>query len=374
VDKIVIAYQSLNSNSSTEHGLPATTSQAHLRRAQRTLANKYPSGSGALKYPTNSDIEPHLALQGPAQLLPVADGDYMDVDRPQLKRKRSDSGDAGPSFKKAKPSDADGDHMDDERPQLKRNRSDSGDAGRHSKKANLRTLSMVDEKARQIYQIAYREFSVNCDLIVFGELDSTHPDWQTLPNSAGAQKLVSRQPKACNCFSVHGANFVATHFVSEGEGWCAARCQGILVVFVHVPNRLACKKEEATKFYSNIKNKLLNIPDGGIPDVFIGDTNQPRENFSQDVINIGMDVKDRYRDAHTGGIKVVDSWSARGVIHQGTNSTDTKIFDIAVYNQVTVRDIEAKYFTQLSYTNNQAAAYTDHAGVLVKVLKRRASL
>ena len=44
----VIAYQSLNSNSSTSHNLAASTGQTFTRKAQRMSVQKYPDGSGSL--------------------------------------------------------------------------------------------------------------------------------------------------------------------------------------------------------------------------------------------------------------------------------------------------------------------------------------
>lgn len=329
----VIAYQSLNSNASTEHDLAASTSQHFLRQAQRTLASMYPSGSGALNYPTNPGVPPHVALYGPPHLLPVASADHMDVANPK-KRKRSEADDTNEAA---------------------------------YKKAKLRTLSMVEGKALQIYQMAYREVHEQCDLIVFGELDSSHVDWKTVPSAAGKQQFVSVRPKACNCFSVHGPS--STEFIGEGDGWCAAKCNGVLVVCVHVPNSLAANQSEAARFYKGIKNKLLTSC-GSTPDLIIGDTNQPRENFSPQVISDGMD--EPFLDAHSAGSAIVpaDTWAPNGVTHQGTNSANSKKFDVAIYNPSTVASIQVTYFTQFSATSGQAAAYTDHMGVLVKVEKR----
>lgn len=333
----VIAYQSLNSNSSTDHNLAASTSQVHLRTAQRTLSSLYPQGSGALKYPTNPGVEPHVALQGPAQLIPVAEDTFMDVQKPSKKRKRSEM-----------ESDEDAAFIE----------------------AQARTLSMVEGKALQIYQQAYRDVHEQCDLIVFGELDSTHPDWKSIPASAGKRVKSSIFPKACNCFSLHSSGSDSkVQFIGEGEGWCAAKCKGVLVVFVHVPNSLAAKRDQAISFYKNIKNKVLTATGGGVIDVIMGDTNQPSDTFSPDVISKGLDQT--FLDAHTADhISPTDTWAKDGVKHKGTNSVDTKKFDVAMYNTATVKNINVKYFTQFSFASEKAAAYTDHMGILVKVEKK----
>ena len=332
--EVVMAYQSLNSNSSTEHDLAASTRQAFARAAQHTLAPMYPKGTGVLRYPFNPQLEPSVILQGPAELVPVGDKQYLDDKKPTKKRKRDAS-----------------DTLEDV----------------HFAAAKAEMLSMVEGKARQLYQFAYREVGATIDVMVFGELDSTHADWKTVAAEAGKKIHVSVRPKACNCFSIHGPSGT-TQSVAEGEGWCAVRCKGVLAVFVHVPNSLAANKDAATTFYKNIKNTLLNIPSGGVVDVVIGDTNQPRETFSPEVISSGMDQT--FVDAHSGGIALSDTWAEKPVIHKGTNSANSKKFDVAVYNTSTVKKIAVKYISQFSFAAKSAVAYTDHMGVLVKVEKK----
>lgn len=333
----VIAYQSLNSNSSTDHNLAASTSQTFQRKAQQTLAGMYDEKSGALKYPTNPQIPPHEAMQGPAQLVPVADATFMDVKKPSKKRKRSEM---------------------------------ESDEEAAYEEALARTLSMVEGKALQIYQQAYRDVHEACDLIVFGELDSTHPDWKSIPASAGKRIRASIRPKACNCFSLHSSGSEAkVQFIGEGDGWCAAKCKGVVTVFVHVPNSLATKREQAISFYKKIKNAVLQSPHGGVVDLVMGDTNQSSDSFSPDVISKGFDLT--FLDGHTSGhIQPTDTWAEKPVLHSGTNSADTKKFDVAVYNAATVKSIKVKYFTQLSFAEKKAAAYTDHMGILVRVEKK----
>lgn len=335
----VIAYQSLNSNSCLEHGLAASTSQTHLRHAQETLAPLYTGHSGALKYPTTPKVEPHEAIQGPAELVSVADADAMNVKKPtqSLKRKRSD---AEPEYAEA---------LD-------------------------RTLEMVKSKSLQIYQQAHRELSLSCDLIVFGELDSAHPEWNSLPDSAGKRlrAIGGMKTRACNCFSLHSSRQQnAPTVLAQGEGWCAARCNGVLTVFVHVPNRIAKQTANMEQFYQKIQTTLLTTQGGGVIDLVMGDTNQSRAEFSPEVISKGLGQAFRDADSDKAYTNPADSWVGSGaVIHKGTNSANNKKFDVAVYNTSTVKSIEVKYFTQFSFTANRAAAYTDHMGILVKVEKK----
>lgn len=332
--EVVMAYQSLNSNSSTEHDLAASTRQAFQKAAQHTLAPMYPRGTGVLRYPFNPQLDPAIILEGPAELVPVGDKNYLDDKKPNKKRKRGEA---------------------------------ETTENKEFNAAKSEMLSMVEGKARQLYQFAYREVGATIDVMVFGEMDSTHADWKSITSEAGKKVHVSVRPKACNCFSIHGPSGT-TQSIAEGEGWCAVRCKGVLAVFVHVPNSLAANIDAATTFYKNIKNTLLNTANGGVVDVVIGDTNQPRATFSPEVITSGMDQT--FVDAHSGAISLSDTWAEKPVVHKGTNSANSKKFDVAVYNTGTVKKIEVKYISQFAFAAKSAVAYTDHMGVLVKVDKK----
>src|SRR6187431_79522 len=178
---VVIAYQSLNSNVSHEHNVDASTSQAHTRKAQNTLSTKT-TQPYSLRYPVINDGAPDIAVHGPAELLPTAPANAT----------------AGSSN---------------------------------------RMLGMFHGKALQIYQLAQREFGQACNLLAFGELDANHQSWVDAEKAAGKLVHVSVFPKACHCFSLHSANSAnTTKFIAEGDGWVAALCNGVRVVFVHVPN------------------------------------------------------------------------------------------------------------------------------------------
>ena len=93
--------------------------------------------------------------------------------------------------------------------------------------------------------------------------------------------------------------------------------------------------------------------------------------FSPEVISLGLNGS--FKDGHAGsGITVSDTWSRQAVLHAGTNSANTKKFDVAVYNAATVESISVHYISQLAAVAQQAAAYTDHMGLLVKVDKKTA--
>ncbi len=323
---VVIAYQSLNSNVSHEHDVESSTSQFHTRKARKTLKAKSPHKI-SLRYPTLEDKKYiDVAVHGPAELLPTTDL-MDDGEKKGTKRKR--------------------DEME-----------------KDSEKDTM--LSMFYGKAQQIYQFAQREFGQPCNLLAFGELDSKHKSWGDVEASLGKAVHVSVFSKACNCFSLHSANSVhTTKYIAEGDGWVAAECNGVLVVFVHVPNSLATSPSKAITFYSQIKTKVLHAG-GGVIDLVMGDTNQPSALFSPTNISKGFDGT--FSDGHSSskGISPVDTHS---VIFKGTNSVETKKFDVAIYNTATVKGIEVKYFSQFSHLLRSATAYTDHMGVLVKVDK-----
>lgn len=341
----VIAYQSLNSSASSNHGLAASTSQRFLRQAHRKLAPKYASNGGALKYPTNTDYEPHDAIHGPAELVPVSGAEVKKVTKPSSTKTNS----------------------------KKRTYSEmAGDQDTPYSRALDSTLSMVESKALQIYQQTYRELSLGCDLIVFGELNSSHPDWHRLARSAGKRHCSSIKPLACNCFSLHSSRYEGSlSLLASGEGWCAARCNGVLAVFVHVPNSKAKKQKEMILFYQNIKTTLLNTRGGGVVDLVMGDTNQSSAGFTPQVISKGMGLPFRDADTNQGFKRPVDTWTpGNDTLHKGTNAANNKKYDVAVYNTDTVKKIDVKYFTQFSVVSQKAAAYTDHMGVVVNVEKK----
>lgn len=326
---VVIAYQSLNSNVSHDHDIEASTSQLHTRKAQKTLANKT-SLSYSLKFPTATDLKnPDHGVHGPAELVPTAPQDFMD----NKGRKRK---------------------LDDV----------EADDAEHT------MLGMFHGKARQIYQLAHREFGQACNLIAFGELDARHKSWVNAELAAGKLVHASVMPKTCNCFSLHSANSAhTTQFIAEGEGWVAALCNGVRVVFVHVPNSLATNAAKATAFYQEIRSKVLKSVStgGGIIDVVMGDTNQPNALFSPTNVSAGLGGK--FSDGHPENSKIVPV-DTHAVTFKGTNSVETKKFDVALYNTATVKKIEVKYFSQFSHVAKSAAAFTDHMGVLVKIDKK----
>jgi len=311
----VIAYQSLNSNSSTTHSTTASNSQYFTRMTHNKYAqNQVPS---FLSHPIAQDntIAPDVAVYGPANLISPAPTGFMGK----------------------------GNHSDNQ------------------------FQSMVMDKSRQTHQVLIRELGT-CDLLVYGELDGSTSDWQSMSQSTGSWIGGSSMSKACNCFSAYANNNNIVTKLAEGEGWIAFECEKVVIVFVHVPNSIAKSQTGAQGFYKVIAQKLFQL--NKQLDVIMGDTNQPSENFTAVAIGSALSPYFTYATP-TGTISPVDLFNVQ---MSGTNSTASKKYDIAAYNTQTVNVAKAIYLSQCTPTshqnNNFSAAVTDHMGIGVKVTKK----
>lgn len=319
----IFAYQSLNSNSSSSHGISASNSQPFTVTTHNRIAAD--SNRWMFSLPTSDGVEPHIPIHGPANLIAAAPEGTIDR--------------VGQKGKKV--------------PKLDDNR----------------FLSMVEGKARQVHQNIFRAFQGSCDVLVFGELDGSHTEWSSMKQNAGNLAVTSAPAKACNCFSIHTPRQQAVTFLSEGEGWIAIKSLGIIAVFVHVPNKYASNERAATDFYRKIKTNLLQLKGGGVIDVIMGDTNQPRSGFTQQVLNAGTGQS--FADAYSNSsVTPFDSYNRS---FGGTNSVADKMYDIALYNTATVSLKRTVYLSQCTPWEEQAIAVTDHMGIAVEVTKRKAS-
>lgn len=308
---VVLAYQSLNSNSSSSHGVKASNSQPFTRMTHNHSAQS--SQPWKLDYPIAESCAPDVPVHGPAQLLPTAPMDYMDK-------------------------------------------------GQHS---DMEFLTMVEGMARQIYQVAFRSFNKTYDLLVLGELDSSHPEWSTMQSNAGSLFHSSAPNKACNCFSLHSAGSGAKNEkIAEGTGWVAVKCGNVVAVFVHVPNAIAKDESAAILFYQKINNAVLGAGKGAI-DIIMGDTNQAKASFTPNVVSRALGMV--FKDAHAGDtIRPADAFNTS---FGGTNATASKKYDVAVYNTASIKTIKMNYLSQFSSVGKGVAAVTDHMGVGVYIEK-----
>ncbi|GAB2899388.1 hypothetical protein ACCI51_16090 [Microbulbifer echini] len=308
------AYQSINSSASTNHGVGASNSQHFTRVTHNHQAAN--QDSWHLVMPTADSVEPHVPIYGPAQLVAQAPRGHMA-------------------------------------------------RGQHS---NSQFLSMIEGKARQTHQHLYRSFGKPCDLLVYGEMNGSNSEWSTMQQHAGGLVGARSTGMACNSFSVHAANTLQHQILNSGMGWIAIKTGNVNAVFVHVPNRIARNEGEATLFYQNINNFLLQQGHGGI-DLVMGDTNQGSTRFTPTVLS--QATGNDFLDAHSGNEVTPSDAYQRSF--SGTNSTASKKYDVAVYNTATIKTINVDYISQSTAVSvngtNMAAAVTDHMGIFIDITK-----
>lgn len=310
----VFAYQSLNSGNNTDHGVHASNSQGFTEKTHNNIAAG--GGRWMLAMPVAEGVSPDVPIHGPAQLLPSAQKNYIQ------KGKHTDV-----SFRK-----------------------------------------MVEGKARQTHQHLIRSLG-QCSLMVYGEMDGNHSDWQSMQNHAGNLLGAFSSGKACNSFSVHTNGSGSHQILGQGMGWIALKSDGIRALFVHVPNSVATQESLTKKFYRDIQDSLLGVAGGGVIDVIMGDTNQPRLGYTQEVVSAA--TGQNYSVFHQG--KDIQPEDAYQRSFGGTNSSASKKYDVAVYNTATVKIEDMVYLSQCTEVAGEngslAAAVTDHMGIGIKVVK-----
>lgn len=296
-----IAYQSLNANASSTHGLASISNQKFTKDT-----NAYVTGQGhqALVLPHDS-MELSTPIEGPAHLRPI------------------------------------------------------------EVLVSKHTVHAFGAQVSLAFQNFYRAMKDMPDLMVIGELDTSHPDFASMLGGSKIEVTAHPAKKACQSFTAISQTEVASNisFLLNGEGFVAYSVGDLVVVFVHVPNRIATSKAETQQFYLNIAHTLG--AKAKYIDLIIGDTNQPSFNFSAEVLNLAFGT-DAYKNASSqSGITKSDNWN---VEEKGTNSTGTKMYDVAVYrsdiNELTAGPI---YISQSS----GAVTVTDHCGLAVTI-KRKA--
>jgi hypothetical protein len=263
---------------------------------------------------------------------------------------------------------------------------------------------MMKQKVLQNRQGVFREMRKMPHVTAFGELDGAHSDFADMNEFVvGRMTGASTNKQACQNFSVYCSTGFNVECVGSGEGWYAIRYLGYVVVFVHVPNRLmksAAKKpakqgpikgvaaqhqvkpapakpygkpvassssttrDGLVKFYKNICDTILKNG-GGVIDVVMGDTNQSSGGVTPDVVGEATSMP--FQNAHGGdAINPVDGYD---VSVGGTNSTGTRMYDVAVYNTATVKMKKICYWSQLAPIGDGStvAAVTDHMGLAIEV-------
>lgn len=318
-DMPLIAYQSFNANSSKDHGLAATSLQRFTRDT-----NSYVTGLGhkALVLPHDAG---HLdsPIEGPANLVPVQPLQQQN----SKKRKRDDGDTAGPPTKLM----------------------NTGTPTVHAFGAQISLL----------WQNFYRQFGQMPGILVCGELDSSHADFTGLVDGENITVKAIQSAKACQSFTAISQTKSLAGFVSSGEGYVVYSIANMNVVFVHVPNSIAKKKEDTKKFYNGIAQTMLG--NGKIIHLVIGDTNQGSAEFTKDALNAAFQTQAYTNALDSKTISKVDNYN---VTERGTNAKGTQFYDVAVYRSDIVELKKAVAY--LSQSSN-AITVTDHCGLGVVV-------
>jgi hypothetical protein len=144
-------------------------------------------------------------------------------------------------------------------------------------------------------------------------------------------------------------------FIKAGEGFVLYKVDGLIVCFVHVPNKIATSKSAVEDFYFGIAS-YVNV-NGAIIHVVLGDTNQPSFNFTAACLNIAFNTSAYVNASNGSSVEKIDNWN---VTEKGTNSTGTKMYDIAVYRSDLV---ELKKGTAYVSQSSSAVTITDHCGL-----------
>lgn len=273
-------------------------------------------------------------------------------------------------------------------------------------------FEMMKHKVLQNRQAVYRKLKDMPHVIAYGELDSKAPQSKMMEQYVGGNISDSSiNDFACQSFSVYCANGIKAVCVGQGEGWYAIRYDGLVVVFVHVPNRLMKKpadtsaknqakqgpikgvaaqhqlkppaatpyakpaKGETTedrlvKFYQDIESAIIQ-KGGGPIDLVMGDTNQSSAGVTPEVLRkaTGLPFENAQVDKIIKAIDVYKEDKEAGV--KGTNAKGDQMYDVAVYNSATVKMKKICYWSQLAPMpdGSVVAAVTDHMGLAVEVEK-----
>ena len=213
-----------------------------------------------------------------------------------------------------------------------------------------------------LWQNVYRVLGAMPSIMVCGELDGAHSDFASFVEG-GLDIESSPATKACQCFTrisqtVFGSQIVRLGF---GEGYVAYSVSGLNIVFVHVPNRIATKQSDVELFYQDIASRASS--GGTTIHLVIGDTNQSSLGFTEGALNNAFSTG-AYKNA-LGSASVSPS-DLYGVSQSGTNSTGTKMYDVAVYRSDAVKLVAGPaYISQMS----TGLTVTDHCGVAVQIEK-----
>lgn len=293
----IIAYQSFNANASSNHSLAATSLQRFTRD---TNAHVTGQGHQALVLPTlPKEGGITSPVYGPAHLKPI------------------------------------------------------------ESLGSTQAVSVFGAQIALLWQNFYRQFGGMPDIMVCGEMDMSHPDFTGLVMDENVKVESFAAKKACQSFTAISQAPLGCKAVLEGEGSVVYLLGRLVVVFVHVPNRIARNDQLTQQFYRDIAESIKGH--GGVIHLVIGDTNQGSAGFTADVLNTAFSTKAYKNASSTGQIEKIDN---HNVTERGTNSTGSKMYDVCVYRSDLVRLLAGPFYLSQS---TGAVTVTDHCGLGVQV-------
>jgi len=291
----IIAYQSFNANTSSTHGLNSLSFQRFTKSTNKVSRKR---GNYVLEYPTDPN---HLnePIEGPANKRRIAE-----IDEDQ------------------------------------------------------HTVGIFGSHISQAWQHFQRQFLGMPDLMVIGEMDSSHEDFKSFVGGSNMTVESFSNKKACQSFSAICQNPQSgqVYKITSGIGYVVYSVYGLNVVFVHVPNEFATKRGQMENFYSKIAQDLNS--GGKVIHVVLGDTNQRQTDFTAAVLDRAFGVT-CYETASPKA-SLVDTWPPLTV---GTNSNGTLMYDVAVYRSDVLDLKHIAYISQSPTT----ITVTDHCGLAIQV-------
>ena len=220
------------------------------------------------------------------------------------------------------------------------------------------TSTVFGNHISQVWQHFQRELGGMPNIMVIGELDSSHSDFKQIVKGTDLLVEAFPQKKACQSFSAISQSETGSLIsqVATGIGYVAYSVSGLNVVFVHVPNDFATNASKVEVFYQQIAEEFKS--GGKIIHLVMGDTNQKSLDFTARALN-GAFKTTTYKTAASKA-ELVDTYP---LLKTGTNSTGKEMYDVAVYRSDLVEMEKAVYISQ----SPTGITVTDHCGLGVVV-------
>ena len=216
-------------------------------------------------------------------------------------------------------------------------------------------LNVFGSQIALLWQNFYRQFGSMPDIMVCGEMDSSNSDFSAVVTDSKVTLTPHPAKMACQSFTAISQSTVTSQFIKAGEGFVLYTVGNLVVCFVHVPNKIATSKHAVEKFYFEIAHYVG--AHGAVIHVVLGDTNQPSFNFTAACLNIAFGTNAYVNASNGSSVEKIDNWN---VTEKGTNSTGTKMYDIAVYRSDIV---SLKKGTAYVSQSSSSVTITDHCGL-----------